>query len=62
LANGITASMCDPITQAGRNIVGGPEVQQGDFSALKNFRCAYSRNIQFRSTFSIMRTLLAGGI
>jgi len=45
----------DPATQvgqfgnAGRNIVTGPGVQQWDFSALKNFHLAESRNLQFRA-------------
>jgi hypothetical protein len=45
----------DPVTQvgqfgnAGRNIVTGPGVQQWDFSALKNFKLAESKNLQFRA-------------
>jgi Carboxypeptidase regulatory-like domain len=45
----------DPVTQAGqfgnagRNIVQGPGFQQWDFSAVKNFRFAESKNIQFRA-------------
>ena len=45
----------DPVTQigqfgnAGRNIVTGPGVQQWDFSALKNFKLAEAKNLQFRA-------------
>ena len=44
----------NPITQAGqfgnagRNIAQGPDYQQWDFSALKNFRVTESKTIQFR--------------
>jgi len=47
----------DPVAQAGqfgnagRNIAQGPEFQQWDFSALKNFRVTESRTIQFRGEF-----------
>ncbi len=45
----------DPVTQigqfgnAGRNTLTGPGVQQWDFSALKNFQLAESKNLQFRA-------------
>ena len=47
----------DPNTQvgqfgnAGRNIVQGPHYQQWDFSAMKNFRFADNKNLQFRAEF-----------
>jgi Carboxypeptidase regulatory-like domain/TonB dependent receptor len=47
----------DPTTQigqfgnAGRNIVQGPGYQQWDFSAMKNFRFAENKNLQFRAEF-----------